>query len=158
MIRRPPRSTLSSSSAASDVYKRQIKTAPTTSFLVDGIDDPPSNRLFHGLSVSEGCAQSVRKWWLSAPLPVLCIHERTLPAPARIGRSTGPRRRSSRRRPGLISGRGEGSGRILPAPADSRRIHRGWGFPPARSAQGSGGRGGLARCPPRRRTPPGRPP
>ena len=26
MIRRPPRSTLSSSSAASDVYKRQVKT------------------------------------------------------------------------------------------------------------------------------------
>ena len=28
MIRRPPRSTLSSSSAASDVYKRQIETIP----------------------------------------------------------------------------------------------------------------------------------
>ena len=28
MIRRPPRSTLSSSSAASDVYKRQIKDIP----------------------------------------------------------------------------------------------------------------------------------
>ena len=30
MIRRPPRSTLSSSSAASDVYKRQEKTANIT--------------------------------------------------------------------------------------------------------------------------------
>eukprot|EP00658_Telonema_sp_P-2_P027551 TRINITY_DN21255_c0_g1_i5.p1 TRINITY_DN21255_c0_g1~~TRINITY_DN21255_c0_g1_i5.p1 ORF type:complete len:111 (+),score=23.89 TRINITY_DN21255_c0_g1_i5:89-421(+) len=30
MIRRPPRSTLSSSSAASDVYKRQSETMPAT--------------------------------------------------------------------------------------------------------------------------------
>eukprot|EP00828_Plagiopyla_frontata_P028544 TRINITY_DN3690_c0_g1_i10.p2 TRINITY_DN3690_c0_g1~~TRINITY_DN3690_c0_g1_i10.p2 ORF type:complete len:109 (+),score=31.73 TRINITY_DN3690_c0_g1_i10:98-424(+) len=31
MIRRPPRSTLSSSSAASDVYKRQVKLQPALS-------------------------------------------------------------------------------------------------------------------------------
>eukprot|EP00826_Nyctotherus_ovalis_P032183 TRINITY_DN25977_c0_g1_i2.p1 TRINITY_DN25977_c0_g1~~TRINITY_DN25977_c0_g1_i2.p1 ORF type:complete len:162 (-),score=5.23 TRINITY_DN25977_c0_g1_i2:120-578(-) len=36
MIRRPPRSTLSSSSAASDVYKRQLKdfTIPSCSFII----------------------------------------------------------------------------------------------------------------------------
>eukprot|EP00658_Telonema_sp_P-2_P054241 TRINITY_DN43158_c0_g1_i2.p1 TRINITY_DN43158_c0_g1~~TRINITY_DN43158_c0_g1_i2.p1 ORF type:complete len:249 (+),score=43.97 TRINITY_DN43158_c0_g1_i2:58-804(+) len=33
MIRRPPRSTLSSSSAASDVYKRQLHTTPHTYYL-----------------------------------------------------------------------------------------------------------------------------
>src|SRR5664280_1217393 len=37
MIRRPPRSTLSSSSAASDVYKRQAQHAGTVGA---GIDDP----------------------------------------------------------------------------------------------------------------------
>ena len=37
MIRRPPRSTLSSSSAASDVYKRQV--ADRTAILVDDLAD-----------------------------------------------------------------------------------------------------------------------
>src|SRR5674536_73917 len=36
MIRRPPRSTLSSSSAASDVYKRQSENKPV--FVTDGLD------------------------------------------------------------------------------------------------------------------------
>src|SRR5664279_1480642 len=36
MIRRPPRSTLSSSSAASDVYKRQAGVAVITATTVDG--------------------------------------------------------------------------------------------------------------------------
>ena len=37
MIRRPPRSTLSSSSAASDVYKRQLETRINTSIDLDNI-------------------------------------------------------------------------------------------------------------------------
>eukprot|EP00658_Telonema_sp_P-2_P011888 TRINITY_DN14549_c0_g2_i1.p1 TRINITY_DN14549_c0_g2~~TRINITY_DN14549_c0_g2_i1.p1 ORF type:complete len:393 (+),score=54.63 TRINITY_DN14549_c0_g2_i1:130-1308(+) len=37
MIRRPPRSTLSSSSAASDVYKRQVSTQSTGEFTTDGV-------------------------------------------------------------------------------------------------------------------------
>src|SRR5664279_5777160 len=40
MIRRPPRSTLSSSSAASDVYKRQVETVESTLATV-----PEQNRL-----------------------------------------------------------------------------------------------------------------
>src|SRR5664280_3728827 len=40
MIRRPPRSTLSSSSAASDVYKRQVQGVPG----VLAVDDPPGDR------------------------------------------------------------------------------------------------------------------
>eukprot|EP00658_Telonema_sp_P-2_P016739 TRINITY_DN16486_c0_g1_i5.p1 TRINITY_DN16486_c0_g1~~TRINITY_DN16486_c0_g1_i5.p1 ORF type:complete len:105 (-),score=12.86 TRINITY_DN16486_c0_g1_i5:96-410(-) len=38
MIRRPPRSTLSSSSAASDVYKRQISTRAEFSFRASSSD------------------------------------------------------------------------------------------------------------------------
>src|SRR5665648_563416 len=37
MIRRPPRSTLSSSSAASDVYKRQVWNIPEVSFVLSGM-------------------------------------------------------------------------------------------------------------------------
>src|SRR5665648_1256396 len=39
MIRRPPRSTLSSSSAASDVYKRQISGAELSFFLFSDLSD-----------------------------------------------------------------------------------------------------------------------
>ena len=41
MIRRPPRSTLSPSSAASDVYKRQIKGTDESSYknLIDALDE-----------------------------------------------------------------------------------------------------------------------
>eukprot|EP00658_Telonema_sp_P-2_P020332 TRINITY_DN18044_c0_g1_i3.p1 TRINITY_DN18044_c0_g1~~TRINITY_DN18044_c0_g1_i3.p1 ORF type:complete len:102 (+),score=16.16 TRINITY_DN18044_c0_g1_i3:150-455(+) len=43
MIRRPPRSTLSSSSAASDVYKRQIFISVCMTFIaVDDDDDVPA--------------------------------------------------------------------------------------------------------------------
>src|SRR5664280_2056777 len=43
MIRRPPRSTLSSSSAASDVYKRQLQRGPAEHRRAHG--DPPPNRV-----------------------------------------------------------------------------------------------------------------
>eukprot|EP00658_Telonema_sp_P-2_P048464 TRINITY_DN36873_c0_g1_i2.p1 TRINITY_DN36873_c0_g1~~TRINITY_DN36873_c0_g1_i2.p1 ORF type:complete len:309 (+),score=64.62 TRINITY_DN36873_c0_g1_i2:119-1045(+) len=46
MIRRPPRSTLSSSSAASDVYKRQVSTQST------GVADPAMARTPQGRRVS----------------------------------------------------------------------------------------------------------
>ena len=39
MIRRPPRSTLSSSSAASDVYKRQVILSGAGVVLADAIED-----------------------------------------------------------------------------------------------------------------------
>src|SRR5664279_5749633 len=45
MIRRPPRSTLSSSSAASDVYKRQLHRRDST----DGNDEPLLRQLLHQL-------------------------------------------------------------------------------------------------------------
>ena len=41
MIRRPPRSTLSSSSAASDVYKRQIQDVDHSTVLDSGVIDSP---------------------------------------------------------------------------------------------------------------------
>src|SRR5664279_2973943 len=41
MIRRPPRSTLSSSSAASDVYKRQILSIPKTTTPLEPADYRP---------------------------------------------------------------------------------------------------------------------
>src|SRR5664279_289743 len=49
MIRRPPRSTLSSSSAASDVYKRQVPYHVCTSVLwvLDGKDCTPGCDLLH---------------------------------------------------------------------------------------------------------------
>ncbi|WP_460366149.1 hypothetical protein [Staphylococcus aureus] len=37
MIRRPPRSTRKESSAASDVYKRQVDTEQVTSLMVDTV-------------------------------------------------------------------------------------------------------------------------
>src|SRR5664279_6192894 len=49
MIRRPPRSTLSSSSAASDVYKRQELDAQVVRDDVAGVDDD----LFTGLEVDD---------------------------------------------------------------------------------------------------------
>eukprot|EP00656_Telonema_subtile_P044027 TRINITY_DN50322_c0_g1_i1.p1 TRINITY_DN50322_c0_g1~~TRINITY_DN50322_c0_g1_i1.p1 ORF type:complete len:223 (-),score=27.52 TRINITY_DN50322_c0_g1_i1:23-691(-) len=42
MIRPPPRSTLSSSSAASDVYKRQVSTQSTGAKLSRGMQTPPA--------------------------------------------------------------------------------------------------------------------
>src|SRR5664279_6272280 len=39
MIRRPPRSTLSSSSAASDVYKRQLRRTPTLAVPMGSAND-----------------------------------------------------------------------------------------------------------------------
>ena len=44
MIRRPPRSTLSSSSAASDVYKRQIRKSSTILNRPDSSNDTDSAR------------------------------------------------------------------------------------------------------------------
>eukprot|EP00656_Telonema_subtile_P020240 TRINITY_DN2138_c0_g1_i1.p1 TRINITY_DN2138_c0_g1~~TRINITY_DN2138_c0_g1_i1.p1 ORF type:complete len:207 (-),score=63.64 TRINITY_DN2138_c0_g1_i1:192-812(-) len=57
MIRRPPRSTLSSSSAASDVYKRQVSTQSTGS----PIDTMLS--AFRGTVALRRCAQTVALDW-----------------------------------------------------------------------------------------------
>eukprot|EP00658_Telonema_sp_P-2_P064158 TRINITY_DN5304_c0_g1_i1.p1 TRINITY_DN5304_c0_g1~~TRINITY_DN5304_c0_g1_i1.p1 ORF type:complete len:171 (-),score=39.77 TRINITY_DN5304_c0_g1_i1:557-1069(-) len=49
MIRRPPRSTLSSSSAASDVYKRQVSTQSTGNpVMIHGSHDVGAHRPFPG--------------------------------------------------------------------------------------------------------------
>src|SRR5664280_3929742 len=59
MIRRPPRSTLSSSSAASDVYKRQFLTRPYNSFRITSHQDLITELLLLvvGLAVGELAAR-----------------------------------------------------------------------------------------------------
>eukprot|EP00658_Telonema_sp_P-2_P072697 TRINITY_DN61802_c0_g1_i1.p1 TRINITY_DN61802_c0_g1~~TRINITY_DN61802_c0_g1_i1.p1 ORF type:complete len:118 (+),score=45.58 TRINITY_DN61802_c0_g1_i1:62-415(+) len=52
MIRRPPRSTLSSSSAASDVYKRQVSTQSTGDNNVMGPTFPSSSSVGGGVAMS----------------------------------------------------------------------------------------------------------
>src|SRR5674536_373912 len=64
MIRRPPRSTLSSSSAASDVYKRQLRQRPRLGEHEDllaedheggnGLDPGPGSKLALGFGVDLG--------------------------------------------------------------------------------------------------------
>eukprot|EP00658_Telonema_sp_P-2_P043094 TRINITY_DN31049_c0_g1_i1.p1 TRINITY_DN31049_c0_g1~~TRINITY_DN31049_c0_g1_i1.p1 ORF type:complete len:105 (+),score=10.47 TRINITY_DN31049_c0_g1_i1:94-408(+) len=62
MIRRPPRSTLSSSSAASDVYKRQVKDMASLRF-TPGVTTTTS----HGAAAQLAGIQSVLSSWSLIP-------------------------------------------------------------------------------------------
>src|SRR5665648_1296057 len=60
MIRRPPRSTLSSSSAASDVYKRQLVGRPTW-LREQGVDTTPLDGAFDAAE-SDGATAVMAAW------------------------------------------------------------------------------------------------
>ena len=54
MIRRPPRSTLDRSSAASDVYKRQVETVGGINLRTEGYIDPAVGEAKIKLLIEEG--------------------------------------------------------------------------------------------------------
>src|SRR5450756_1386531 len=76
MIRRPPRSTQSRSSAASDVYKRQHDLAPTKANLITGGPHARRSRLLFEKALGKGVTVGVmpiaandydeQHWWHSS--------------------------------------------------------------------------------------------
>eukprot|EP00656_Telonema_subtile_P056885 TRINITY_DN921_c0_g1_i3.p1 TRINITY_DN921_c0_g1~~TRINITY_DN921_c0_g1_i3.p1 ORF type:complete len:196 (+),score=48.25 TRINITY_DN921_c0_g1_i3:108-695(+) len=71
MIRRPPRSTLSSSSAASDVYKRQVSTQSTGTFIESmwGPDDLLAYAWNHPMLVLVILFLLYQRWKAKQPFP-----------------------------------------------------------------------------------------
>src|SRR5664279_481369 len=59
MIRRPPRSTLSSSSAASDVYKRQIVMGTTAPAIEDSLRQAGMKTIAHVESLEDAVSNGV---------------------------------------------------------------------------------------------------
>eukprot|EP00658_Telonema_sp_P-2_P009619 TRINITY_DN13585_c0_g1_i6.p1 TRINITY_DN13585_c0_g1~~TRINITY_DN13585_c0_g1_i6.p1 ORF type:complete len:177 (+),score=39.64 TRINITY_DN13585_c0_g1_i6:139-669(+) len=67
MIRRPPRSTLSSSSAASDVYKRQVSTQSTGCVYFDGKCQYDSCMLISGSADCKANSRCFYTEWANTP-------------------------------------------------------------------------------------------
>ena len=65
MIRRPPRSTLDRSSAASDVYKRQLFTSDPDG--IGGLDDLDGDGYFDDLAIGERVEVSLSLIHISEP-------------------------------------------------------------------------------------------
>eukprot|EP00658_Telonema_sp_P-2_P029086 TRINITY_DN22176_c0_g1_i2.p1 TRINITY_DN22176_c0_g1~~TRINITY_DN22176_c0_g1_i2.p1 ORF type:complete len:172 (+),score=9.22 TRINITY_DN22176_c0_g1_i2:102-617(+) len=92
MIRRPPRSTLSSSSAASDVYKRQASTPPSNSVenaeVTETVLSPPTRTAILLTPLLPGQrAQNVPTTPI-APIPVPTRHHFHVRVPHRLNRTS----------------------------------------------------------------------